>query len=236
MPQPLTSNTPLQLRTSDATRRAITACLTSWSRTCVAAGAVWLCAGCSFVFVTPPPSKQATIDSFSTAKPQKECTTNRTAPVLDVIATGLQVARTVFAIAADDSVYNDPNQPLSREADIVLGVAFTTLHFSSAAYGFSNTSECRKRTSGIGVDDYEPPPSWMTRETGAPKPQTNATVSPPKTIATNPPDSPNPAPAPGQASPTPPGNATSAAETAPATPAPPPAPSTTSRNDAPAQP
>ncbi|MFZ5896612.1 MAG: hypothetical protein ACOY0T_36490 [Myxococcota bacterium] len=93
--------------------------------------------GCSFLFVSPPR------DQSPGAAPGK-CTTSQAAPVVDSLLTGAEIVRTVYAASADSSVYENPNQPLSRGADIALGVGFTALFLGSAIYGFSNTASCRK--------------------------------------------------------------------------------------------
>lgn len=171
----VTFGTPRAGIANDVGRRADTLRLGGRCGTCVVTCMLWLSAGCSFAFVTPPPSKQASTDFSAAPEQRKECTKSNVAPVLDSIATGLQVARTVFAIVADNSVYSDPDQPLSREADVALGVTFTTVHLLSAVYGFSNTSECRRRSSGIGVDAYSPPPDWMMRKSETREADGNAT-------------------------------------------------------------
>lgn len=72
--------------------------------------------GCSFIFVkTAPPS-----DGRITARPGR-CTSSKAMPVLDTVFAGLQGVRTAYAAAAPDSVYEDPDVPLSREADIGIG-------------------------------------------------------------------------------------------------------------------
>jgi hypothetical protein len=91
--------------------------------------------GCSLIFVTPPRS-----DGRIVQRP-KDCTSSKAAPIVDSIIGGLQVARTGLAVAADDSDYSDA--PISREADIGLGVAFTTLFVGSAVYGFLQTGHCQ---------------------------------------------------------------------------------------------
>lgn len=105
--------------------------------------------GCSWLFVTPPP--EAAI-----AHRVDSCTTSKVAPVLDSLGAGYQVVRTMVAAAAPQRVYDDPNVPLSREADVSFGVALTTMFIASAYYGFSNTAQCRKRD--------EAGPEWITDE------------------------------------------------------------------------
>lgn len=92
--------------------------------------------GCSFIFVTPPPA-HAEQASNRTA----DCSTSRAAPVVDGIITGYQVVRTIYATQAPDGTYQ--GAPISRGADIGLGLSFTALFLASTIYGAVNTSECR---------------------------------------------------------------------------------------------
>jgi hypothetical protein len=68
--------------------------------------------------------------------------------VSDSIFTGLQVARTVFALASSDADYRgSPGRvpyPISRPVDIGFGLGFTALFLSSAVYGFQKTGKCRR--------------------------------------------------------------------------------------------
>ena len=119
--------------------------------------------GCSFLFVTPPPSNTG---SLSGPRPG-QCTSSVLAPVVDSVIGGLQVARTAVAASADEAVYSDPNQLLSREADIALGVAFTTLFLASAGYGFYETSQCSELEQHHAADFSDP--HGHEPETGAPE-------------------------------------------------------------------
>src|SRR4051812_27760032 len=99
----------------------------------------WLC-GCSFIFVEAPP-KQIPQRSSAAEPVPFDCTTSNGAPVVDAVLLGFQVVRTGVAIAVDDSTYD--NLPISREADIGLGVAFSALFLASTVYGVNTTSNCR---------------------------------------------------------------------------------------------
>ena len=114
----------------------------------VAAFALLLSApGCSFIFVQPPSSGDGRI----TSSRARECTSSRLAPAIDSALGAFQVVRTGVAVAADDSVYSD--KPLSRGADIGLGLGFTALFVGSAIYGFVNTGRCSSRHSGVDAHD-----------------------------------------------------------------------------------
>lgn len=101
---------------------------------------------CSLIFVKPPPSNTGQIVASS----RKECTKSKLAPILDTLFTGLEVVRTVYALDADDSVYASPDQPLSRESDVALGIGFTTLFLGSAIYGYWATARCEGGGSSDG--------------------------------------------------------------------------------------
>ena len=70
-----------------------------------------------------------------------ECTSSKAAPIVDTVIGAIQAVRVVAAIAVDDSVYAD--SPISREADIALGLGLGAAFIGSAAYGYHVTSQCR---------------------------------------------------------------------------------------------
>jgi hypothetical protein len=96
------------------------------------------CSGCSLLFVTAPPKPPPVEPS---ARAEVSCTSGKAAPVLDTVFATLEVARTALAAAAPDSTYQ--NAPISRGADIALGLGFTALFLGSAVYGFTQTSQCK---------------------------------------------------------------------------------------------
>src|SRR5690348_710828 len=85
--------------------------------------------GCSFIFVKTPPSPGS--PEFN--RPS-ECTSSPLAPLIDTAIGGFEVVRTVMAANADPSVYRDPKQPLSRDADIGFGVGLSALFLGSALH------------------------------------------------------------------------------------------------------
>jgi hypothetical protein len=105
--------------------------------------------GCSFLFVSGPHSQK----SPGRIAAQVDCTSSKAAPVLDTIFGGLEVARVAYAASAPDSVYSNPNQPLSREADIGLGLGFAALFVGSAIYGYTVTSKCSEYKAGRVNDE-----------------------------------------------------------------------------------
>lgn len=110
--------------------------------------------GCSFIFVRPAPNDGRIVRHNRAAR----CTSS----ALDGTFAALQLARTALAASADDSVYTDPKQPLSRGADIALGVGFTALFLSSAIYGGVKTSECSRIKQSIDDSPKEESPRPAT--------------------------------------------------------------------------
>lgn len=119
-----------------------------------------LSSGCSLLFVKAPPAAVPQLD----AAPTEDCTSSRAAPILDTIFAGLEAARTGVALAVDDSVYDSPNQPLSRGADVALGVGFTALFLGSAIYGYLTTARCDRAQRG----EIEPAPQRTQASESAP--------------------------------------------------------------------
>lgn len=104
-------------------------------------------AGCSRIFLKPAHHYNGVVN--------RQCSTGQGLPTADVLFATLQGVRTVVALTADDSTY--AHAPLSREADVGLGLVFLSSFVASAAYGFSEVSSCRELTG------WEPPPSKSVR-------------------------------------------------------------------------
>jgi hypothetical protein len=115
--------------------------------------------GCSFLFTTAPrhPEPSAQFDS-------NKCTTSKAAPIADTLIAGLEVARTGFALSADNSTYD--RAPISRAADVGLGVGFVALFGASAIYGYYVTGACSARRQGVVVVEHQKEPE--DREPGDP--------------------------------------------------------------------
>lgn len=105
-------------------------------------------AGCSFMFANGPSARDRR--PLPGTYGPVACSTTYVAPTLDVVLTGLEVARTVVAVDNSEADYR--GMALSRGADIGFGVALTALAASSAIYGFNVVSECRT------VDETRPGP------------------------------------------------------------------------------
>jgi hypothetical protein len=116
----------------------------------VALGAGLTCAGCSFTFVTPPPSRSA----GSEPRPNVECTTSNVAPIVDSVVTSYETFRVAYAAFGPDSAYRD--SPIPRDADLALGVAFGGAFLASAIYGYVNTARCRRLRDGAPQQPYLP--------------------------------------------------------------------------------
>lgn len=107
------------------------------------------CSGCSLIFVKSPPNYVAR----PTPHPNADCTTSRAAPIIDGLIGGYEVFRTAYALQASEGDYY--GSPISREADILLGLGFTALFVGSAIHGGVSTSRCHRLKNG-------PPPGEET--------------------------------------------------------------------------
>jgi hypothetical protein len=125
--------------------------------------------GCSLIFVKTAPSPGGPAVTRSSS-----CTSSPLAPIIDTAVGGFEVVRTVMAATADSAVYQDPKQPLSREADIGLGLGFTALFLGSAAYGFINTGQYASRQSGheddTPAEEGDATERWQRPPVRAPRP------------------------------------------------------------------
>ena len=112
--------------------------------------------GCSFLFTTAPKHAQPSVEFVS-----NKCTTSKAAPIVDTVIAGLEGVRTGLALAADQSTYD--HAPISRGADIALGVGFLALFGASAIYGYSVTGECSsRRDRALVVEPHEQPEPQKT--------------------------------------------------------------------------
>ena len=172
--------------------------------------------GCSLLFVNERPSPRP----GSLAPAAAKCTSSQVAPVLDTIFTGLEATRTVYAASADDSVYKNPNQPLSRGTDVALGLGFTALFLGSSLYGYVATRNCRKyeeNSDDTSEHEWESEPAGVKSRSQQP-----ARVAPPAKIDA--PSSAEAAPSPAAATTAPDATAPTAPDTTDAEAAPIPAP------------
>lgn len=110
----------------------------NWLLGALLLGAVGTLPGCSFLFTTAPKRAESPTEFAS-----NKCTTSKAAPIVDTVIAGLQGVRTVYAATTDKSTYT--NAPISREADIAIGLGFFALYGASAIYGYYVTGQCTAR-------------------------------------------------------------------------------------------
>lgn len=144
--------------------------------------AMWL-SGCSFVFVSGPPSNHAQLASFS-------CSESRVAPVLDTIMAVLQALNFVYAASIDDQQWDDNydgDPPIGRGTVIPLYAAAALLATGSAYYGYKRTGDCRdakaqammRRGWSPGQGPYVAPPGTYAPPTQGPYVAPPGTYAPP---------------------------------------------------------
>jgi hypothetical protein len=102
-------------------------------------------AGCSFVFLTPPPPTE---ERGAIVR----CTSSDALPVVDLLIAGWQLVRVLFALNATDADYANGN--IGRELDILIGGTALAAFGVSSGYGFSQTTKCREMLA----QDYDPDP------------------------------------------------------------------------------
>jgi hypothetical protein len=105
--------------------------------------------GCSFIFVTPPPSQV----EQPVPHPNTDCTSGRAAPIIDGLITGYELVRTGYAASGGGDY---AGAPINRQTDALLGAAFAALFLASTIYGTVNTSSCKRLKEGPGPDEVVP--------------------------------------------------------------------------------
>lgn len=156
--------------------------------------AMWL-SGCSFVFVSGPPSHHQELPSFT-------CTESRVAPVLDTVFAVLGGANFVFAAAVDDQKWADNydgKPPFARSTAIPVYAVGTLLAVGSAYYGFKNTGECRealatrrRQNESFGQRQGPPSPYAPPSAPYVPPPTPSPYAPPPAPSPYVPPPAPSP--------------------------------------------
>lgn len=165
--------------------------------------AAGLTCGCSFVFVSGPPEHPEKVPPNQ----HIDCTSGKAAPIVDTVIAGYQVFRTGYALAQKDSDY--ARFPISRPADIGIGIALSVLFIASAGYGFATTDEC---------DDAEKMHDKAIREQWtAPRTAPPQWAPPARRPSRSPEDRPAPAFGPGFTSPAPPASEVPTPPASPAT-------------------
>lgn len=137
----------------------------------VAASLTCSLSGCSYLFVSGP-------GDWSPERPPQQkpdCTTTPVMPLIDGIITGIQGVRTILAISLDDRDYVD--SPLSREADIGLGLGLGVLFLASTITGANRISDCkgaerawqREKAKPSKNSPWAAPPTPVLPSGGTPK-------------------------------------------------------------------
>jgi hypothetical protein len=105
--------------------------------------ALLLLPSCSLFFVDRLPEDHHSRREYN-------CTTSRTAPVVDTILAATNVASAIY-VAGQDNIKN-------KESAVMLGLSVAAVWASSAVYGYRATSECREAKEDDGMPDlsYQP--------------------------------------------------------------------------------
>ena len=101
------------------------------------------------MFVTPPP---AHAPGF--ARPHVDCTTSYLWPIVDSALTAYELAGVAYVSTLDDSRFR--SYPISRRADMAVGLGFAAAFAGSAIYGYVSAARCRRIRSGPPEQEYVP--------------------------------------------------------------------------------
>jgi hypothetical protein len=164
------------------------------------------CFGCSFAFVTGPPSEP----SSEPHEPSRPCTTSVLYPVLDSVAAAVGAVNIGIAANASPGKVSWYGIEMESKTGVALGVTQLALFGAGAVYGFVQTSRCNAYREKVRTEPEGS--SWSPAlASEAREPPAEATV-PPEPGARPPTPSTSPLP-PGGA---PAGPATPAASASPA--------------------
>jgi len=100
--------------------------------------------------MTPPPAAPAP----GLARPHVDCTTSYLAPILDSAVTAYQLAGVAYVATLDDARF--AHYPISRKADMAVGVGFAAAFAGSAVYGYLSAARCRRIQQGPPGGGYVP--------------------------------------------------------------------------------
>lgn len=117
-------------------------------------------AGCSLLFVNPPPPPDQ-------RGPVVHCTESQVLPVLDMFVAGFQLVRALIAYSSRDSDY--AGATLNREGEMIAATGLFALFGGSSAIGFSTTAGCREARNAANAPR---PPSRRPRLGVVPAPAT----------------------------------------------------------------
>jgi hypothetical protein len=134
--------------------------------------------GCSFLFVQP-------LEPTTSRYERLDCTTNRTAPVIDTILTATNLGSAIY-VAGQDNVTN-------KGTAVTAGVTVALLWMSSAIYGYTKTSECEDAVEAQDRPYYAPPRLLRPRPPSMLAPPRPPPPPPPPASSPAAPDAPEPA-------------------------------------------
>jgi hypothetical protein len=110
-----------------------------------AAALALACSGCSFFFVKGPPDHPSNHQGI-------DCTSSRTAPVIDVVLGGLSTIGTIAAAARPQGPAPAPD----NSGVLVVGALESGVFLLSSIYGFTATAKC-ERAREADIEAPEPP-------------------------------------------------------------------------------
>lgn len=94
--------------------------------------------GCSFAVVTPPPENPDDVEHI-------ECTSNRTAPAIDIALGGAFFVGTLGTIyGANEAAVSETDEMTLVVAVCSVSTVASVVSFISSGYGYRKTSRCRK--------------------------------------------------------------------------------------------
>lgn len=135
--------------------------------------------GCSFAFVSGPPSNHRELPAF-------DCSESRVVPILDTIWTGLQALNLITAAVSSDKTWNDTfngNPPLSRQSAIPLYAVLAGLGAAGMYYGYSRTGACRDAKAEAAGRAAQPMPNGAAPGTWPPPAAAPEPSAPPPPVA-----------------------------------------------------
>jgi hypothetical protein len=123
------------------------------ARVVLASLSVLTTTGCSLAFVERAPAQAATLRYF-------DCTSSRTAPVLDTVGAGFYGVSTVIAVSVSEDEFD--RHGVSKLATVALNLAISALFGAGAIYGYRETARCADAKRGLSgradpVSDWTPP-------------------------------------------------------------------------------
>jgi hypothetical protein len=123
------------------------------------------CVGCSFVFVTGPPSGPPS----DPREPVPECTTSVLFPVLDGAGAAIAGISIVAIATADRGEATLYGTEMEEEAAIAVSATQLAVFGAGAVYGFIQTSRCRSYREET---EKVRPPTWSPARAPGTRPST----------------------------------------------------------------